>query len=179
MNESLMLNFNPKISAEELNELADKIKALEVSNPTILFPVKETALPEIVDFDTIYQTSNDEKQEHIVSIMKFADGTQTKCVLDISEGTDNEADDYTAFLTCYCKKILGVDFHKTWRYWLEKRPNQEWKNWLKECEELKEQKMLEESRRKRRERKKFKRMVKQKEMELRAEIEAKNNINKK
>ena len=137
------------------------------------------SLPEIVDFDTIYQTSNDEKSEHIISIMKFADGTQTKCILDISEGTDNEADDYTAFLTCYCKKILGVDFHRTWRYWLEKKPNQDVGKALKIIADFHEQKRLEESRRKRRECKKFKRMIKQKEMELRAEIEAKNNINKK
>lgn len=179
MNEPLMFNFNPKISVEELNKLADKINALNGSRPTILFPCKETALPEIVDFDTIYQTSNDEKSEYIVSIMKFADGTQTKCILDISEGTDNEADDYTAFLTCYCKKILGADFHRTWRYWLEKKPVQDVKKAIKENCDLHEQKKLEESRRKRRERKRFKRMVKQREMELRAEIEAKNNINKK
>lgn len=137
------------------------------------------SLPKIINFDTIYQTSNDEKSEYIVSIMKFADGTQTKCILDISEGTDNEADDYTAFLTCYCKKILGDDFHKTWRYWLEKKPNQDVKKAIKEIADLYEQKKLEESRRKRRERKRFKRMVKQKEMELRVEREAKNNINKK
>lgn len=137
------------------------------------------SLPEIIDFDTIYQTNNDEKSEHIISIMKFADGTQTKCILDISEGTDNEADEYTAFLTCYCKKILGADFHRTWRYWLEKKPVQDVQKAIKEIADLHEQKKLEESRRKRRERKRFKRMVKQKEMELRAEIEAKNNINKK
>ena len=177
MNEPLRFKHDPetvKINHEQFLKLFG-----QDDSPTILFPCKENVLPEIVDFDTIYQTSNDEKQEHIVSIMKFADGTQTKCVLDISEGTGNKADEYTAFLTCYCKKILGADFHKTWKYWLEKRPGQKWKNWLKECEELKEQKLAEECRRKRRERKRFKRMVKQKEMELRAEIEAKNNINKK
>lgn len=177
MNEPLRFKYDPE-TVKMRHEQFFKLFSQDDS-PTVLFPCKENVLPEIVDFDTIYQTSNDEKQEHVVSIMKFADGTQTKCVLDISEGTDNEADDYTAFLTCYAKKILGVDFHKTWKYWLEKKPDQEWKIWLKECEELKEQERLEESRRKRRERKKFKRMVKQKEMELRAEIEAKNNINKK
>lgn len=179
MNEPL--KFNSAFDAETARKLHEHFTRLyaDDDNPTVLMPFKKNALPEIVDFDTIYQTSNDEKQEHIVSIMKFADGTQTKCVLDISEGTGNKADEYTAFLTCYCKKILGADFHKTWKYWLEKRQDQKFKNWLKECEELKEQKRLEESRRKRRERKKFKRMVKQKEMELRAEIEAKNNINKK
>lgn len=118
MNEPLRFKYDPetvKMRHEQFFKLFN-----QDDSPTVLMPFKKNALPEIVDFDTIYQTSNDEKQEHIVSIMKFADDTQTKCVLDISEGTGNKADEYTAFLTCYCKKILGADFHKTWKYWLER-----------------------------------------------------------
>ena len=132
--------------------------------------------PEIVDFDTIYQTSNDDTQEHVVSIMKFADGTETKCILDISEGTGNKPDEYTAFLTCYCKKILGDDFHKTWRYWTEKRPEQRWKERMKEIDNAVRIEKAAKVRQERRERKKFRCMVKQKELELRAEIEARKNI---
>jgi hypothetical protein len=132
--------------------------------------------PEIVDFDTIYQTSNDDAQEHVVSIMKFADGTETKCILDISDGTGNEPDEYTAFLTCYCKKILGDDFHKTWKYWTEKRPEQRWKKMMKEVTESVNAEKAAKVKQERRERKKFRRMVKQKEFELRAEIEARKNI---
>ena len=132
--------------------------------------------PEIVDFDTIYQTSNDETQEHVVSIMKFADGTETKCILDISDGTNNQSDEYTAFLTCYCKKILGADFHKTWRYWTEKRINQRWKERMEEIDNAVRAKKADKIRQERRERKRFKRMVKQKELELRAEIEAHKRV---
>lgn len=166
----------PLISTKELYELAGKINVFNESIPTVLFPCKENALPEIVDFDTIYQTSNDEKSEHIISIMKFADGTQTKCILDISEDTGNVHDGYTAFLTCYCKKILGADFHKTWRYWLEKKPNQDWKKLMKEITEDKNRNKAEAIRKAARERKRYRRMVKQKEMELRAEREAKNKL---
>lgn len=174
MNEPLRFEHDPE-TVQICHEQFLKLFGQD-DNPTILSPCKETALPEIVDFDTIYQTSNDEKQEHVVSIMKFADGTQTKCVIDISEGTDNEADDYTAFLTCYCKKILGVDFHRTWRYWLEKKPNQDWKKLMKEITEDKNRNKAEATRKAARERKRYRRMVKQKEMELRAEREARNKL---
>lgn len=144
-----------------------------ITNPFLDAFIKK---PEIVDFDTIYQTSNDDTQEHVVSIMKFADGTETKCILDISEGTGNEPDEYTAFLTCYCKKILGDDFHKTWKYWTEKRINQRWKERMKEIDNAVRAEKASKVRQERRERKKFRRMVKQKELELRAEIEARKNI---
>lgn len=144
-----------------------------ITNPFLDEFIKK---PEIVDFDTIYQTSNDDTQEHVVSIMKFADGTETKCILDISEGTGNESDEYTAFLTCYCKKILGDDFHKTWKYWTEKRISQRWKERMEEIDNSVRAKKAAKVRQERIERKKFRRMVKQKELELRAEIEARKNI---
>lgn len=132
--------------------------------------------PEIVAFDTIYQTSNDEKSEHVVSIMKFADGSQTKCMLDISDDSGNVPDDYTAFLVCYCKKILGNDYHKTVKYWTEVKPNKDFKQLVKEIRDDTEATELIKKRKERNERKRYKRLVKQKELELRAELEARRNI---
>ena len=128
--------------------------------------------PDIVDFGQIWQSSKDGK-DYVVSIMKFADGTQTKCIIDLEEGSN---DIYNAFTTCYCKRVLGGDFNKTWKYWIETH----WKNKLKETEKRMvaeaEAKEIAQRKRERAERKKFKRMVKQKELELRVELEALRNI---
>lgn len=138
--------------------------------------VKAHRNPEIVSFDKIYQTSNDEKSDYVVSIMKFADGSQTKCILDISDESGNAPDDYTAFLVCYCKKILGNDYHKTIKYWTEVKPNKDFEQIIKEIRDKSEAEELVKKRKERNERKKYKRLVKQKELELRAELEARNNV---
>lgn len=173
MIEPLVYKIDPELAKMNHEQF---MKILEDVHGRVVEPLKFMTPPVIVDFDTIYQTSNDETQEHVVSIMKFADGTETKCILDISEDTGNQSDDYTAFLTCYCKKILGDDFHKTWRYWTEKRPDQKWKEQLKEISDAINAEKAAKVRQERRERKRFKRMVKQKELELRAEREALKRI---
>lgn len=130
-------------------------------------------LPEIVDFDTIFQTDNKDEKEYAVSIMKFKDGTQTKCMIDLDE---DDHDAYVAFLTCYCKKILGKDFNKTWNYWTNVRPRKMFKEAVRELVAKEEAAEAAKRRKERNERKRYRRLVKEQELLLRAQAEALANL---
>ena len=128
-------------------------------------------IPDIVDFKQICSKDNESGKFYTVSIMKFADGTETKakCVFDLN-------DVYTGFVTCYCKKILGSDFNRTVAYWTEKKPTQDIKEQAKKLEEDEKRKADAQRRIDKAKRKRYKRMVKQKEMEIMAEREVRNRL---
>lgn len=135
------------------------------------FPINLKEIPDIVDFKQIQSWDNESGDHCVVSIMKFADGTETKakCAFDSN-------DMYTGFVTCYCKKILGNDFNKTITYWTEKKPAQDAKEQDKKLKEAEERKVAEQRRIDKAKRRKYKRMVKQKEMEIMAEREVRNRL---
>lgn len=116
-------------------------------------------VPDIVDFKQIYSPDNGSVNIYIISIMKFADGTETKAKCKAEEN-----DMYTGFITCYCKKVLGSDFNKTVTYWTEKKPALDAKEQDKKLKEAEERKATEQRRIDKAKRRKYKRMVKQKEI---------------
>lgn len=128
-------------------------------------------IPDIVDFKQVQSWDKDGEDHYVVSIMKFADGTETKakCVFDLN-------DVYTGFVTCYCKKILGSDFNRTVTYWTEKKPAHDIKEQTKKRKEDEERMVAAQRRIDKAKRKKYKRMVKQKEMEIMAEREVRNKL---
>ena len=126
---------------------------------------------DIVDFGQICSEDKDTGSLYTVSIMKFADGTETKAKCKAEEN-----DMYTGFVTCYCKKILGSDFNKTVTYWTEKKPAQDIKEQAKKLKEDEKRKADAQRRIDKAKRKKYKRMVKQKEMEIMAEREVRNRL---
>lgn len=135
------------------------------------YPINLKEIPDIVDFKQIQSWDNESGDHHIVSIMKFSDGTETKakCVFDSN-------DVYTGFITCYCKKILGDKFNKTVTYWTEKKPARDIKEQAKKRKEDEERMIATQRRIDKAKRKKYKRMVKQKEMEIMAEREVRNRL---
>ena len=135
------------------------------------FPINLKEIPDIVDFKQIQSWDNESGDHCVVSIMKFADGTETKakCVFDLN-------DVYTGFVTCYCKKILGSDFNKTITYWTEKKPAQDIKEQAKKLKEDEKRKADAQRRIDKAKRKRYKRMVKQKEMEIMAEREVRSRL---
>ena len=135
------------------------------------FPINLKEIPDIVDFKQICSKDNESGKFYTVSIMKFADGTETKakCVFDSN-------DVYTGFVTCYCKKILGSDFNKTVTYWTEKKPAQDIKEQAKKRKEDEKRKADAQRRIDKAKRKRYKRMIKQKEMEIMAEREVRNKL---
>lgn len=137
----------------------------------VTFPINLKEIPDIVDFKQVQSWDNESGDHHIVSIMKFSDGTETKakCVFDLN-------DMYTGFVTCYCKKILGSNFNKTVTYWTEKKPAQDIKEQAKKLKEEEERKAAVQRKIDKAKRKRYKRMVKQKEMEIMAEREVRNRL---
>lgn len=135
------------------------------------FPINLKEIPDIVDFKQICSKDNESGKFYTVSIMKFADGTETKakCVFDSN-------DVYTGFVTCYCKKILGSDFNRTVTYWTEKKPAQDIKEQTKKLKEDEKRKADAQRKIDKAKRKRYKRMVKQKEMEIMAEREVRNKL---
>lgn len=135
------------------------------------FPINLKEIPDIVDFKQVQSWDNESGDHCVVSIMKFADGTETKakCVFDLN-------DVYTGFVTCYCKKILGSNFNKTVTYWTEKKPAQDIKEQAKKLKEEEERKAAVQRRIDKAKRKRYKRMVKQKEMEIMAEREVRSRL---
>ena len=135
------------------------------------FPINLKEIPDIVDFKQVQSWDNESGDHCVVSIMKFADGTETKakCVFDLN-------DVYTGFITCYCKKILGSDFNKTVTYWTEKKPAQDIKEQAKKLKEDEKRKADAQRKIDKAKRKRYKRMVKQKEMEIMAEREVRNRL---
>ena len=135
------------------------------------FPINLKEIPDIVDFKQVQSWDNESGDHCVVSIMKFADGTETKakCVFDSN-------DVYTGFVTCYCKKILGSNFNKTVTYWTEKKPAQDIKEQAKKFKEDEKRKADAQRRIDKAKRKRYKRMVKQKEMEIMAEREVRNKL---
>ena len=129
-------------------------------------------IPDIVDFKQVHSWDNESVVDHyVVSIMKFADGTETKAKCEVESN-----DIYTGFITCYCKKILGSDFNKTVTYWTEKKPAQDIKEQAKKLKEDEKRKADTQRRIDKAKRKKYKRMVKQKEMEIMAEREVRSRL---
>ena len=128
-------------------------------------------IPDIVDFKQVHSWDNDSGDHCVVSIMKFADGTETKAKCKAEEN-----DMYTGFVTCYCKKILGSEFNKTVTYWTEKKPALDTKAQDKKLKEAEERKAAEQRRIDKAKRRKYKRMVKQKEIEIMAEREVRNRL---
>lgn len=128
-------------------------------------------IPDIVDFKQVHSWDNDSGNLYVVSIMKFADGTETKAKCKAEEN-----DMYTGFVTCYCKKILGSDFNKTVTYWTEKKPALDAKAQDKKLKEAEERKTATQKRIDKAKRRKYKRMVKQKEIEIMAEREVRNRL---
>ena len=135
------------------------------------FPINLKEIPDIVDFKQVQSWDNESGDHCVVSIMKFADGTETKamCVFDLN-------DVYTGFITCYCKKILGDKFNRTVTYWTEKKPAQDIKEQAKKRKEDEKRKADAQRRIDKAKRKKYKRMVKQKEMEIMAEREVRSRL---
>ena len=135
------------------------------------FPINLKEIPDIVDFKQVQSWDNESGDHCVVSIMKFADGTETKakCVFDLN-------DVYTGFITCYCKKILGDNFNKTVTYWTEKKLAQDIKEQAKKRKEDEKRKADAQRRIDKAKRKRYKRMVKQKEMEIMAEREVRNRL---
>ena len=135
------------------------------------FPINLKEIPDIVDFKQICSKDNESGKFYTVSIMKFADGTETKakCVFDSN-------DVYTGFVTCYCKKILGSNFNRTVTYWTEKKPAQDIKEQAKKRKEDEKRKADAQRRIDKAKRKRYKRMIKQKEMEIMAEREVRNRL---
>ena len=138
----------------------------DLNIPLFLVPVFD-----IVDFGQICSEDKDTGSLYTVSIMKFADGTETKAKCKAEEN-----DMYTGFITCYCKKILGSDFNKTVTYWTEKKPAQDAKEQDKKLKEAEERKAAAQRRIDKAKRRKYKRMVKHKEMEIMAEREVRNRL---
>lgn len=148
------------------------IQQLGVTNRNLTtYPINLKEIPNIVDFKQVHSWDNESGDHHIVSIMKFSDGTETKakCVFDSN-------DVYTGFITCYCKKILGSDFNRTVTYWTEKKPAQDIKEQAKKRKENEERMIAAQRRIDKAKRKRYKRMVKQKEMEIMAEREVRNRL---
>lgn len=135
------------------------------------FPINLKEIPDIVDFKQICSKDNESGKFYTVSIMKFADGTETKAKCEFDSN-----DVYTGFVTCYCKKILGSDFNRTVAYWTEKKPAQDIKEQAKKVKEEEERKADAQRRIDKAKRKRYKRMVKQKEMEIMAEREVRNRL---
>ena len=135
------------------------------------FPINLKEIPDIVDFKQVQSWDNESGDHCVVSIMKFADGTETKamCVFDLN-------DVYTGFITCYCKKILGDKFNRTVTYWTEKKPAQDIKEQAKKRKEDEKRKADAQRRIDKAKRKRYKRMIKQKEMEIMAEREIRNRL---
>lgn len=138
----------------------------DLNIPLFLVPVFD-----IVDFRQICSEDKDTGSFYTVSIMKFADGTETKAKCKAEEN-----DMYTGFITCYCKKVLGSDFNKTVTYWTEKKPAQDAKEQDKKLKEAEEHKTAAQRRIDKAKRRKYKRMVKQKKMEIMAEREVRNRL---
>ena len=136
-----------------------------------IYSIHLKEVPDIVDFKQICSEDKDTGKLYVVSIMKFADGTETKAKCKAEEN-----DMYTGFITCYCKKILGNDFNKTVTYWTEKKPVQDAKEQDKKLKEAEKRKAAEQRRIDKAKRRKYKRMVKQKEMEIMAEREVRNKL---
>ena len=128
-------------------------------------------IPDIVDFKQICSKDNESGKFYTVSIMKFADGTETKAKCKFESN-----DIYTGFVTCYCKKILGNNFNKTVTYWTEKKPAQDIKEQAKKLKEDERRKADAQRRVDKAKRKRYKRMVKQKEMEIMAEREVRSRL---
>lgn len=135
------------------------------------FPLNLKEIPDIVDFKQVQSWDHESADNYVVSIMKFADGTETKAKCEVESN-----DIYTGFITCYCKKILGSDFNKTVTYWTEKKPAQDIKEQAKKRKEDEKRKADTQRRIDKAKRKKYKRMVKQKEMEIMAEREVRNKL---
>lgn len=135
------------------------------------FPINLKEIPDIVDFKQICSKDNESGKFYTVSIMKFADGTETKAKCKFESN-----DIYTGFVTCYCKKILGSDFNKTITYWTEKKPAQDIKEQAKKRKEDEKRKADAQRRIDKAKRKKYKRIVKQKEMEIIAEREVRSRL---
>ena len=135
------------------------------------FPINLKEIPDIVDFKQVQSWDNESGDHCVVSIMKFADGTETKAksVFDLN-------DVYTGFITCYCKKILGDKFNKTVTYWTEKKPAQDIKEQAKKRKEDEKRKADAQRKIDKAKRKRYKRMVKQKEMEIMAEREVRSRL---
>lgn len=128
-------------------------------------------VPDIVDFKQIDSMDKDTGNLYVISIMKFADGTETKAKCKFEDN-----DIYTGFVTCYCKKILGSEFNKSVTYWTEKKPAQDAKEQDKKFKEAEERKAAAQRRIDKAKRRKYKRMIKQKEMEIMAEREVRNRL---
>lgn len=128
-------------------------------------------IPDIVDFKQVQSWDHESADNYIVSIMKFADGTETKAKCEFDSN-----DVYTGFVTCYCKKILGSNFNRTVTYWTEKKPAQDIKAQAKKLKEDEKRKADTQRRIDKAKRKKYKRMVKQKEMEIMAEREVRSRL---
>ena len=135
------------------------------------FPINLKEIPDIVDFKQVHSKDNESGKFYTVSIMKFADGTETKAKCEFDSN-----DVYTGFVTCYCKKILGSDSNKTVTYWTEKKPAQDIKEQAKKLKEDEKRKADAQRKIDKAKRKRYKRMVKQKEMEIMAEREVRNRL---
>lgn len=155
--------------------LADEIIRKNLGNAVpgtikLCFDKDENSRPYIVDFKVVDSVDNQTDVVSKVSIMKFADGTETKaiCLAD-------EFDSYTGFLVCYCKKLFGKEFHRTIKYWTEKEELEK-ARLLREEAKKEEEIRAEKIRQAKRERKRYRRMVREAELKLKAEREARNNL---
>ena len=172
-----MENFMTLAKAFEADEIARGVINMPIQQfgvtdrNLVTFPINLKEIPDIVDFKQIQSWDNESGDHCVVSIMKFADGTETKakCVFDSN-------DVYTGFVTCYCKKILGSDFNRTVTYWTEKKPAQDIKEQAKKLKEDEKRKADAQRKIDKAKRKRYKRMVKQKEMEIMAEREVRNRL---
>lgn len=145
------------------------IKEFAVMEDDLNIPLFLVPVYNIVDFKQIDSVDKDTGNLYVISIMKFADDTETKAKCKFEDN-----DMYTGFVTCYCKKILGSEFNKTVTYWTEKKPAQDAKEQAKKFKEDEERKAATQRRIDKAKRRKYKRMVKQKEMEIMAEREVRN-----
>lgn len=156
----------------ETKSIIIPLEEFKVLSDMGVFPYFIKVIPDIADFKQVWTEDKDNSNKvYVISIMKFADGTETKAKCKAEEN-----DMYTGFVTCYCKKILGNDFNKTVTYWTEKKPAQDAKEQDKKFKEAEERKATEQRRIDKAKRRKYKRMVKQKEMEIMAEREVRSRL---
>lgn len=156
----------------ETKSIIIPLEEFKVLSDMGVFPYFIKVIPDIADFKQVWTEDKDNSNKvYVISIMKFADGTETKAKCKAEEN-----DMYTGFVTCYCKKILGNDFNKTVTYWTEKKPAQDAKEQDKKLKEAEERKATEQRRIDKAKRRKYKRMVKQKEMEIMAEREVRSRL---
>lgn len=156
----------------ETKSIIIPLEEFKVLSDMGVFPYFIKVIPDIADFKQVWTEDKDNSNKvYVISIMKFADGTETKAKCKAEEN-----DMYTGFVTCYCKKILGNDFNKTVTYWTEKKPAQDIKEQAKKLKEDEKRKADAQRRIDKAKRKKYKRMVKQKEMEIMAEREVRSRL---